>query len=65
MGFTEILTLVFVVLKILGVITWSWWVVFLPEILAGVFYLACFILAVLGVKTTTKTVEKTFKDFKF
>lgn len=40
MGFTEILTLIFVVMKLLGVIGWSWWLVLLPEIIAGVFYIA-------------------------
>lgn len=42
MGFTEILTLIFIVLKVLNVITWSWWLVFLPEIIAFVFYLVFF-----------------------
>lgn len=26
MEFTEILTIIFIVLKLLGVITWAWWV---------------------------------------
>lgn len=38
MGFTEILALLFIVLKLLGIITWSWWIVLLPEIIAVVFY---------------------------
>ena len=33
MGFTEILTIIFVLLKVFGVISWSWWLVFLPEII--------------------------------
>jgi hypothetical protein len=36
MGFTEILTIICVLLKAFGVITWSWWLVFLPEIIAAV-----------------------------
>jgi hypothetical protein len=32
MGFFEVLTLIFVVMKILGYITWSWWWVFAPVI---------------------------------
>lgn len=28
MGFTEILTIIFVLLKVFGVISWSWWLVF-------------------------------------
>lgn len=34
MGFTEVLTIVFIVLKLMGVINWSWWLVLLPEIIA-------------------------------
>lgn len=30
MGILEILTIIFVVLKVLGLITWSWWLVFAP-----------------------------------
>lgn len=33
MGLAEILTIVFVVLKLTGVIDWSWWLVLLPEII--------------------------------
>ena len=38
MGFTELLTIVFVVLKLIGTIDWSWWWVLLPEIIGVVFY---------------------------
>ena len=42
MGFTEVLTIIFILLKVFGVISWSWWVVFLPEIIAIVLYvLSC------------------------
>lgn len=30
MSFFNVLTLIFVVFKLLGFITWSWWLVFLP-----------------------------------
>lgn len=33
-GFPELLTLIFIILKVLGVVSWSWWIVFLP-IIAG------------------------------
>jgi uncharacterized integral membrane protein len=36
MGLLEILTLIFITLKVLGLITWSWWVVLSPAIL-GIF----------------------------
>ena len=38
MGFTEALALLFIVLKVFGIVTWSWWLVLLPEIIAVVFY---------------------------
>jgi len=34
MGILEVLTIVFVVLKLLGVIAWSWWLVLLPLIIS-------------------------------
>lgn len=39
MGLTETLTIVFIVLKLMGIITWSWWLVLLPELIAGALYL--------------------------
>ena len=39
MGFAEVLTIVFVVLKATGHLDWSWWLVFAPEMAAGVLYL--------------------------
>lgn len=47
MGATEILTLLFVVLKLTGVIAWSWWCVLLPEIAAAMFYTMIIISAVI------------------
>ena len=38
MGFTEVLTLLFIVLKVFGIIAWSWWIVLLPEIIAVTLY---------------------------
>lgn len=48
MGFTEFLTLVFIVLKLIDVITWSWWLVLLPELIGFAFYIALFLVAVFG-----------------
>lgn len=39
MGVLEILTIVFVVLKFAGVISWSWWLVLLPVLIAVSGYL--------------------------
>lgn len=33
-GFLNLLTLIFVVFKLLGTLTWSWWLVFLPSIIS-------------------------------
>ena len=30
LGFLEVLTVVFVVLKVVGAVSWSWWIVFSP-----------------------------------
>ena len=48
MGFTEFLTVVFIVLKLIGVINWSWWLVLLPEIIVFVLYIAFFLVPVFG-----------------
>ena len=48
MGFCSVLTLIFITLKLLGTITWSWWWVLSPlwiplAIVAGIFTIvACF-----------------------
>lgn len=46
MGFLEILTIIFIVLKLCGVISWSWLIVLLPLIIAGIFYIFMFIVSV-------------------
>lgn len=43
MGILECLTLIFVVLKLLGIIDWSWLVVCLPAIDSFAFYLGILI----------------------
>ena len=58
MGFTEVLTIVFVVLKLLGVISWGWFYVLLPEIIAVVLYigvpLVIFLFGLIGVHLVNK-----------
>lgn len=44
MGFFEILTIIFVLLKIFDLVQWSWWIVFLPEIIAFVIYIVMVIV---------------------
>lgn len=57
MGFTEFLTIIFVVLKLIGVISWSWWLVFLPEIIAAVLY----ILLIIGICKVNSRTRKSIK----
>lgn len=63
MGFTEILTIVFVLLKVFGVVSWPWWLVFLPEIIAVVFYIIVVIASVMKVNKTRKSFDKHFDKF--
>lgn len=63
MGFTEILTLIFIVLKLTGVISWSWWLVCLPEIIAFVLYVVICTIAALSATKMHRTVKKHFKRF--
>lgn len=43
MGFIDALTIVFIVLKLVGVINWSWWLVISPQLFA----LALYMIAIL------------------
>lgn len=63
MGFTEILTIIFVLLKVFGVISWSWWLVFLPEIIAVVLYVVIVVANLRFAGKVNKSIEKHFKDF--
>ncbi len=39
MGLLEVLTVIFVILKLVGVISWSWWTVFIPlYIVIGIYF---------------------------
>lgn len=58
MGFTEILTIIFVICKLVGLINWSWWLVLLPEIIAAVFYLIIFVIQIFLVKAGFKKLKK-------
>lgn len=58
MGFLEILTIIFVICKLIGVISWSWWLVFLPEIIAICWYVFWFGVSVFALKKTKKRLDK-------
>ncbi|MEQ6048290.1 transmembrane Fragile-X-F protein [Lysinibacillus capsici] len=64
MGIAEVLTIVFVVLKLTDVITWSWWLILLPAILSfslyaiiGLVKLGMVLIAVVAVKRREKKAE--------
>lgn len=44
MGFIEVLTIIFVLCKIIGIINWPWLIVLLPVILAVIVYLIIIII---------------------
>lgn len=50
MGFTEVLTIVFIVLKLIGIINWSWILVLLPEIIMIVIYIIVILVTVIRYK---------------
>lgn len=47
MRILEVLTVIFVVLKCMNIIAWSWWTVFLPEIIAIALYIVLIFAAYL------------------
>lgn len=48
MGFLEVLTVVFVILKATGNLDWSWWQVFIPEYISAGLVLLTIAGAALG-----------------
>ncbi|WP_251574814.1 hypothetical protein [Limosilactobacillus agrestimuris] len=46
-----ILTIVFAVLKLAGIVTWSWWIVFLPVLAVLVLSVVMIVLILLGLST--------------
>lgn len=63
MGFTEVLTIIFILLKVFGAVDWSWWIVFLPEIIAVVFYVFLYVVQVSAFKKASKKMDKHFDNF--
>lgn len=62
MGITELLTVAFVVLKLLGKIEWSWWQVVLPEIIAVAIYLAIFLWGLFDSLSFRWQISRPFKQ---
>lgn len=61
MGITEILTIVFVVLKLLKVINWHWLLVLSPELLAVV---VCVIIVISQIKLINRIKKDLLKGDK-
>ena len=61
MGFTEVLTIIFIVLKLLNIIDWNWFLVLLPEIIAMTIYLIAVIICIFqcwGINKEFKQIQK-------
>lgn len=63
MGFTELLTIVFIVLKLTGVIAWSWWLVLLPEIVACALYFTLVVVYAISITSETRRIKKHHKRY--
>lgn len=48
MKFLTVLALIFITLRLIGVITWSWWLVLLPLYGGAAIVLGLIVLAILG-----------------
>jgi len=46
-GFLGLLTIVFVIAKIVGFIDWSWWLVFTPTIVGALLFILAFIFIII------------------
>lgn len=60
MGIFEVLTVVFVVLKLLGVISWSWWAVFIPLYIALLIHAVIITLIVVANVKLKREIDKEF-----
>lgn len=58
MGFTEVLTIIFIVLKLLNIIDWNWFLVLLPEIIALTIYLIVVIIGIFQYRSINKEFKK-------
>lgn len=63
MGFTELLTIIFVLLKVFDVVSWPWIVVFIPEMIAVVIYIILFIAHTISARKMYKSMRSHFDKF--
>lgn len=64
MGFTEVLTTIFIVLKLLNIINWNWFFVLLPEIIALAIYLVIIIVSIFQYRAINKEFKQMKKKIK-
>ena len=65
MGLLGMLTIIFVVLKIVGFIAWSWWAVFIPVYVAVGIYIIGLMLMSFGFVKVNKAIRGEFKSVKW
>ncbi|MFJ8090398.1 transmembrane Fragile-X-F protein [Lysinibacillus sp. Ag94] len=58
MGIAEVLTIVFIVLKLTDVIAWSWWLVLLPAIISFSIYALILVMKLVMVMIAVVAVKK-------
>lgn len=58
MGLCEVLTIIFVLCKLFDVVTWSWWIVFLPGIIAVALYIITWVCCIAGSIKAEKWIDK-------
>ncbi|MEB2282164.1 transmembrane Fragile-X-F protein [Lysinibacillus xylanilyticus] len=58
MGIAEVLTIVFIVLKLTDVIAWSWWLVLLPAIISFSIYALILAMKLVMVMIAVVAVKK-------
>ena len=63
MGFTELLTIIFVLLKVFDVVSWPWIVVFIPEMIAVVIYIILSIVHTIAARKMYKSMRSHFDKF--
>jgi hypothetical protein len=67
MGFLDVLTIVFIILKLINAITWSWWLVLLPGIIeiAIIIFVAWAPFQRIDEEHKEKTAEQMFNDLGY
>jgi len=64
LGIAEVLTIVFVILKLSGVIAWSWWLVLLPAIISFSMYALILVMKLVMVFIAVVAVKKRSREIK-